>query len=66
LLFATDDQLLTAIHSIGRSPVLRAELGQKGYEGFLRCWCREAHMNSYFAFIEDAARKKLGSVPWLA
>jgi glycosyltransferase involved in cell wall biosynthesis len=65
LLFTTDEQLLTALHSIANSPSLRAELGQKGYDGFLRWWCREAHMKAYFAFLEDAARKKLGSVPWL-
>jgi glycosyltransferase involved in cell wall biosynthesis len=34
LLFATDEQLLAAIHSIANSPLLRAELGQKGYDGF--------------------------------
>jgi len=65
LVFTTDDQLLTAIHSLAHSPLLRAELGQKGYDGFLRSWCREAHLRAYFALLEAAAKKKFASVPWL-
>jgi glycosyltransferase involved in cell wall biosynthesis len=64
LLFRTDEELLAALHSIARSPALRAELGQKGYDGFLRWWSREAHMRLYFDFLEGAARKKFGYIPW--
>ena len=64
LLFRTDEELLAALHSIARSPALRAELGQKGYDGFLRWWSREAHMRLYFDFLEGAARKKIGYIPW--
>jgi len=64
LVFTTGDQLLAAIHSLAHSPVLRAELGQKGYDGFLRSWCREAHLRAYFALLEAAAQKKFASVPW--
>ena len=63
-LFRGDDQLLAAIHSLARSPSLRAELGQKGYDGFLRRWSREPHLRSYFGFLEAAAQKKFGRVPW--
>jgi len=66
LVFTTDEQLLDEIHSIPRSPQLRAELGQKGYEGFLQWWCRDAHLHSYFGFLEAAAEKKFGRVPWSA
>jgi glycosyltransferase involved in cell wall biosynthesis len=65
LVFTTDDQLLKAIHSLAHSPLLRAELGQKGYDGFLRSWCREAHLRAYFALLEAAAQKKFASIPWL-
>jgi glycosyltransferase involved in cell wall biosynthesis len=63
--FTTDDQLLAAVHSLAQSPALRAELGQKGYDGFLRSWCREAHLRAYFALLEAAAQKKFTSIPWL-
>jgi len=65
LVFASDDQLLAAIHSLAQSPALRDELGQKGYDGFLRSWCKEAHLRAYFALLEAAAQKKFASVPWL-
>ncbi|MGD0629625.1 MAG: glycosyltransferase family 4 protein [Terracidiphilus sp.] len=65
LVFNTDEQLLAAIHSIARSPQLRAELGQKGYDGFLQWWCRDAHLRSYFGFLEEAAQRKFGCVPWI-
>ena len=65
LVFTTDEQLMAAIHSIARSPQLRAELGQKGYDGFLQWWCRDAHLRAYFGFLEAAAQKKFGTVPWL-
>lgn len=64
--FRTDDQLLAAIHSVAGSPSLRMELGHKGYDGFLRLWSREAHLRSYFGFLEGAAQKKFGSIPWLS
>jgi glycosyltransferase involved in cell wall biosynthesis len=63
--FGTDEQLLAAIGDLAASPSLRAELGQKGYDEFLRSWRREAHLRSYFGFLEGAARKKFGCVPWL-
>ena len=63
-LFRTDEELLAALHRIAGSPPLRAELGQKGYDGFLRWWSREAHMRLYFDFLEGAARKKFGGIPW--
>jgi glycosyltransferase involved in cell wall biosynthesis len=63
--YRTDDELLAAMHSLARSPALRAELGLKGYDGFLRWWCREAHLRSYFGFLESAAQKKFGRAAWL-
>jgi glycosyltransferase involved in cell wall biosynthesis len=64
LVFTTDDQLLAAIHSLAHSPSMRDEMGQKGYDAFSRSWCREAHLSAYFAFLESAAKKKFGCVPW--
>jgi glycosyltransferase involved in cell wall biosynthesis len=55
-IYRTDEELLAAIEQLGRSDMLRAELGKKGYEGFLRYWCREAHMQFYSAFRERALR----------
>ena len=64
--YNSDAELLEALDRIAQSPALRDELGQKGYEGFLRSWCREAHLQLYFELLKATAETKLGSVPWLA
>jgi glycosyltransferase involved in cell wall biosynthesis len=65
LLYRTDEELLAALARIAGSQQLRAELGQKGYDGFIRLWCREAHLQQYFDFLSKAALRKFGCVPWL-
>lgn len=62
--YRTDQELLSAIRRIATSPALRSELGEKGYQAFVRWWCREAHMELYFDFLRKAAIKKFGHVPW--
>jgi glycosyltransferase involved in cell wall biosynthesis len=62
--YRTDEELLEAMDKIASSPGLRNELGQKGYEAFRKWWCREAHLEQYFGYLERAARKKFGKVPW--
>jgi glycosyltransferase involved in cell wall biosynthesis len=64
-LYRTEEELATALHRIAGSPGMRAELGQKGYDAFIRMWCREAHLRLYFGFLNRAAQKKFGHVPWL-
>jgi len=66
LLYRTDEELLAALERIAGSAPLRAELGQKGYDGFIRWWCREAHLQLYFDCLNRTAQRKLGHIPWLA
>ena len=47
---------------IARSPRLRAELGHKGYDGFVKGWCREAHLMLYFDYLHRSAQKKFGRI----
>jgi glycosyltransferase involved in cell wall biosynthesis len=63
-LFRTGQELLDAIGRIAVSPQLRAGLGQKGYDAFLQRWSREAHLNLYFDYLNRAALRKFGSLPW--
>jgi glycosyltransferase involved in cell wall biosynthesis len=62
--YRSDEELLSALRRIAGSPGLRAELGQKGYDAFIRSWSREAHLGMYFEYLEQAARKRFGHVPW--
>ena len=63
-IYQNDEQLLKAIEDIGGKPELRGRLGQKGYEAFVAQWSREAHLELYFGFLREAAKKKFGCVPW--
>jgi glycosyltransferase involved in cell wall biosynthesis len=63
-LYRTDEELLDAMRRIAGSPQLRAELGQKGYDAFLKYWSREAHLGSYFGHLNRIAGEKFGKAPW--
>jgi glycosyltransferase involved in cell wall biosynthesis len=63
--YRTDEELLAALAQLAGSPRLREELGQKGYDGFVRWWCRETHLKLYFDYLNRSALQKFGSVPWL-
>jgi glycosyltransferase involved in cell wall biosynthesis len=52
----TWEELLAALERIARSPRLRTELGQKGYDGFVRWWCRETHRRLYFDYLNRCAQ----------
>ena len=62
--YRTDEELLGAMQRIASSPILRCELGEKGYRAFVQWWSREAHMKLYFDYLRKAAIKKFGYVPW--
>ncbi len=62
--YRDDDELLAAISRLVASPRLRGELGQSGYDAFIRLWSKEAHLQLYFDLLREAALEKFGRVPW--
>jgi glycosyltransferase involved in cell wall biosynthesis len=58
--YRTDEDLLGLLHRLSGSPALRADLGQNGYDAFLRLWSREAHLAQYLGYIAEIASKKFG------
>jgi glycosyltransferase involved in cell wall biosynthesis len=62
--YRTDEELLRAIRQIAETPALRQELGERGYEAFVRWWTREAHLELYFDYLKKAAVAKFGYLPW--
>jgi glycosyltransferase involved in cell wall biosynthesis len=62
--YRNDEELLAALQRIGASPALRAELGENGYQAFVRSWSREAHLERYFDCLRKTALRKFGWVPW--
>jgi glycosyltransferase involved in cell wall biosynthesis len=63
-IYRTDEELLAAMDAVAVSPELRTKLGENGYRAFVRWWCREAHLDLYFEFLERIAREKFGRIPW--
>ena len=62
--YRTDDELLDAIGQIAASSKLRCELGEKGYQAFMKSWSTKAHLELYFDYLRNAAIKKFGCAPW--
>ena len=62
--YRTEDELISAVHRVAASALLRSDLGDKGYRAFVQWWSREAHLELYFDFLRKAAAKKFGYVPW--
>jgi len=53
--YRTDQELLDAMRTIRESKHVRDELGEKGYQAFLRYWTREAHLDLYFQCLENSS-----------
>jgi glycosyltransferase involved in cell wall biosynthesis len=53
--YRTDDELLEYVRQVGSAPELRDELGNKGYQAFLRLWSREAHLRLYGELLDSLA-----------
>jgi glycosyltransferase involved in cell wall biosynthesis len=62
--YRNDEELLDALRRVATSPNLRAELGENGYQAFVRWWSPEAHLEQYFGFLRKTALRKFGHVPW--
>lgn len=63
-IYRDDDELVSALNKFASSPDVRKAMGQKGYDAFVARWSPEAHMKLYFDFLERAALKKFGNIPW--
>jgi glycosyltransferase involved in cell wall biosynthesis len=64
IVYRSSEELLAAVATLTQSPQLRRELGEHGYQAFVRHWSRESHLKQYFGFLEQTARRKFGYVPW--
>ncbi|MBI3665126.1 MAG: glycosyltransferase family 4 protein [Acidobacteria bacterium] len=64
--YRTREELWRAMKLLAEQPVLRRELGERGYDAFCRLWSTEPHLQLYFRFIHEAARRKYGRVEWEA
>jgi glycosyltransferase involved in cell wall biosynthesis len=63
-LYRSQDELLAAMERLRTDPVLRDQMGDRGYQAFQQKWSESAHLGAYFQVLENTARRKLGLVPW--
>ena len=54
LLYRTPAELREALETLLRDTELRRRLGNQGYEAWQRLWSEDAHVEGYFAAIDDA------------
>jgi len=56
--YRTPDQLREAMRTLATEPEVRQQMGRKGYEAFCRYWTTEPHLDLYFGYIREEARRK--------
>jgi len=57
-IYESKDELIDAINKLAADPALRIELGNKGYEGYLKYWTEEAHLTQYLSLIDGLRKGK--------
>jgi glycosyltransferase involved in cell wall biosynthesis len=57
-IYRTRDELRRAMQSLATDPVLRQDLGRRGYEAYCRYWTPEPHLDQYFGLIERAVASR--------
>jgi len=57
IIYNDRDDLIDAMGKLARNPGLRDELGNKGYESYLKYWTEDAHMIQYFSLIKKLQNK---------
>jgi glycosyltransferase involved in cell wall biosynthesis len=58
--YRTDQELRDALQALAASPQMRAQLGENGYQAFLRHWTPNAHLKKYIALLDRISEEKFG------
>jgi glycosyltransferase involved in cell wall biosynthesis len=64
-IFRSEAELLAAIDEMASEPEHRQQMGESGYQAFLRYWTREAHMKLYWELVASLNPPQL-HIPTLA
>ena len=56
-----ETELIDAMKKLTRNPDLRNELGNKGYQAYLKYWTEDSHIEKYFNLIEGIQKKRHSS-----
>lgn len=56
--YRTPEELVAAMEVLRTDPARRRELGERGYQAYLRLWSAEPHLARYFALIDEAEARR--------
>jgi len=56
--YRTDRELVRAMESLQSDSALRAQLGERGYQGFVRYWSDEPHLRAYLETIDEISERQ--------
>jgi glycosyltransferase involved in cell wall biosynthesis len=63
VIYNSDAQLVAAMDSLVTSHALREELGDRGYQAYLRKWTPQVYVESYLALVRDLRAAKQVPTP---
>jgi glycosyltransferase involved in cell wall biosynthesis len=56
--YSTEQELVAAMEKLANDPELQNDLGQKGYQAFLKYWSEDAHIKQYIGLIRQLQDKR--------
>src|SRR5262249_14816487 len=56
--YRTPTELVAAMEALRQDAPLRRELGERGYQAYVRLWSEEPHLAGYFAAIDEALARR--------
>ncbi|MEP6901089.1 MAG: glycosyltransferase family 4 protein [Actinomycetota bacterium] len=56
--YSNQSELITAMQKLASDPALRNELGEKGFQAYMKYWSEEVHLAQYFSLIEKLQEAK--------
>lgn len=60
-IYNNQEELIAAMNKLAADYGLRTELGEKGYEAYIKYWNEDAHLDKYLGLIADLQEKKAKS-----
>ena len=62
IIYNDENELVDAIRKLAQNQTLRDELGNNGYQAFLKFWDEDAHLAQYLGLIEKIQNRRVDSI----
>ena len=57
-IYRNEDELITAMNKLAFDQDLRNEMGERGYQAYIKYWNEEPHLDQYLELIEDIRKRR--------